>query len=76
MVGRVNTNRTHKIYALMNLRVSQRRQISKQVNKQYHNRIKIVKALGKKHVRIVEKNGVFIFIGWWRWLTGTAHPTL
>lgn len=75
-VGGVNTNRRHRIFALMKLRVSQRRQTSKQVNKQYHNRIKIVKAFRKKHVRAVEKNGASTFIGWWQWLTGTTHPTL
>lgn len=74
--GWVNTNRTHMIFALMKFRVSQRRQTSKQLNKQYHNRIKIVKALRKKHVRVVEKNGAYTFIGWWQWLTGTTHPTL
>ena len=64
-MGESVANGIVKIFALTKLTVSQRRQTSRQVNKQHHNRIKIVKVLKKKHDRRVEKNEASTFNGWW-----------
>lgn len=64
-MGESVANGTDKRFALMKFTVSQRRQTSRQVNKQHHDRIKIVKVLRKKHDRRAEKNGASTFNRWW-----------